>query len=163
MIAPEVKQSINDSVLCWLATVNARGEPNVSPKEMFTCHRERILIANIASPGSVANIAANPLVCVSFIDIFRQKGFKVRGEARVVRPADGDFDDKLQILHTLGSQEFPVKSIIEVTVRATEPIIAPSYWLFPGTTEEAQIAQSMSSYRVRPGLPGSDVAQGAGS
>ena len=47
------------SVLCWLATVDDHGMPNVSPKEIFCCHGEReLLIANIASPQSVRNIKA---------------------------------------------------------------------------------------------------------
>jgi predicted pyridoxine 5'-phosphate oxidase superfamily flavin-nucleotide-binding protein len=37
MITDDVKKYIDQSVLCWLATSNAQNEPNVSPKEMFTC------------------------------------------------------------------------------------------------------------------------------
>ena len=78
MLSPEIISSSRKSVLCWLATADAKGQPNVSPKEIFTFYgAEFLLIANIASPSSVRNIAANPLVCVSFIDIFVQKGFKV--------------------------------------------------------------------------------------
>jgi len=46
-------------VLGWLATVNANGEPNVSPKEIWKFDGvDRLLIANIASPTSASN---NPL------------------------------------------------------------------------------------------------------
>ena len=63
MLNQDTINSINDSVLCWLATANENGEPNVSPKEMFIADgTERILIANIASPNSVRNIDANPSV-----------------------------------------------------------------------------------------------------
>lgn len=150
MLDAAIKQSIEASVLCWLATANAKGEPNVSPKELWVAHGDtRVLIANIASPNSVANIRENPKVCVSFVDIFRQKGFKLRGTARIVESASKQFPALLRELHMLGGEDFPVKSIIEVTVTATEPIIAPSYWLFPETTEQSQIEQAMNTYGVR--------------
>jgi predicted pyridoxine 5'-phosphate oxidase superfamily flavin-nucleotide-binding protein len=78
----EIIQSINESVLCWLATAPAAGVPNCSPKEAFTFRGEsELVIANIASPESVRNIQANPNVCVSFVNVFKQKGFKLSGTA----------------------------------------------------------------------------------
>jgi len=151
MLDESIRKSISECVLCWLATVNAKGEPNVSPKEMFVAHSDdSLLIANIASPASVANIRENPAVCVSFIDIFTQKGFKLRGRASIVEASDERFDSMLQAFHQLGGEGFPVKSIIEVAVETSEPIIAPSYWLFPDTAEQDQVDQAMASYGVRP-------------
>jgi predicted pyridoxine 5'-phosphate oxidase superfamily flavin-nucleotide-binding protein len=41
------------SVLCWLATADESGQPNVSPKEVFAVADDKhIVVANIASPGS---------------------------------------------------------------------------------------------------------------
>ncbi|MEM6264941.1 MAG: pyridoxamine 5'-phosphate oxidase family protein [Bacteroidota bacterium] len=52
--------SINRSVLCWLATASKEKIPNVSPKEIFTHFGgEKIIIANIASPQTVRNIHEN--------------------------------------------------------------------------------------------------------
>ena len=36
MLHEDVKQSIKESVLCWLATTDENGVPNCSPKEVFT-------------------------------------------------------------------------------------------------------------------------------
>ncbi|HEX9869830.1 MAG TPA: pyridoxamine 5'-phosphate oxidase family protein, partial [Candidatus Tectomicrobia bacterium] len=67
-------------MLCWLATVSERGVPNVTPKEIFTHHGDdHIVIADIASSHSVRNVRAHPQVCVSFVDVFRQRGFKITG------------------------------------------------------------------------------------
>ncbi len=151
MLDPGIKQSVDESVLCWLATANAEGEPNVSPKEMFVSYGdEMLLIANIASPKSVANIKTNPSVCVSFIDVFKQKGFKLIGRAKIIERTEKDFKSMLEALHKLGGEAFPVNSIIAVAIERSEPIIAPSYWLFPETTEQDQIDQAMKSYGVRP-------------
>jgi predicted pyridoxine 5'-phosphate oxidase superfamily flavin-nucleotide-binding protein len=62
-------------VLLWLATSNNLGEPNVSPKQLFLFKgRNKLIIANIASPKSLMNILENPNVCVTGIDIWKQKG-----------------------------------------------------------------------------------------
>ncbi|MEW8562476.1 MAG: pyridoxamine 5'-phosphate oxidase family protein [Candidatus Thiodiazotropha sp.] len=151
MLDENIKKSIEASVLCWLATVTSAGIPNVSPKEMFIHYGDdAVLIANIASPKSVANIKDNPSVCVSFIDVFKQKGFKLTGKATIVESTDADFESMLNELHKLGGENFPVRSIIKVIVEEAEPIIAPSYWLFPETTEQSQIEQAMETYGVCP-------------
>ena len=52
-----IKESIDRSVLCWLATVSIDGMPNVSPKEIFNHYKEdKVIVANIASPQTVKNI-----------------------------------------------------------------------------------------------------------
>jgi len=80
-----IRTDIENSVLCWLATVDAAGVPNVSPKEIFDSYNDdRIVIADIASSNSVRNIRAHPAVCVSFIDVFRQRGFKIVGTATII-------------------------------------------------------------------------------
>ena len=151
MLNTEVIKSINESVLCWLATANDKGEPNVSPKEMFISNgSNNILIANIASPTSILNINVNPSVCVSFIDIFKQKGFKVRGIAKVIEKNHNDFYEKEAILHSLGGEEFTIKNIIEISVSDVSPIIAPSYFFFPDTTESSQKIKAFDSYGVIP-------------
>ncbi|MDJ0806676.1 MAG: pyridoxamine 5'-phosphate oxidase family protein, partial [Gammaproteobacteria bacterium] len=143
--------SINDSILCWLATANTQDEPNVSPKEMFVAYRDKnLLIADIASINSTANIKENPCVCVSLIEITKQKGFKRKGAAEVVESSDKHFESLLGELHNLGGEAFPVRNIIKITKEAAEPIIAPSYWLFADMTEQSQANQAMESYGVRP-------------
>ncbi len=149
LITGDVVRSIESSVLCWLATVTEDGSPNVSPKEAFLHDGHgRILIAHIASPGSVRNIENNPQVCVSFIDVFTQKGHKVRGCARVLREGDTEFSAHIARLKTLVGNAFPILTVIEVTPSAVEEIIAPSYHMMSGTTAEVMIAQSLATYRV---------------
>jgi len=151
MIGNEVKEYINKSVLCWLATSDKDNIPNVSPKEIFTYQDDTtLLIAHLASPTSVRNIKANPQVCVSFIDIFVQKGYKLNGTAKVIDKGDMSFELKVKPLTDLFTDKFPIKSIIEITVTKVETIKAPSYYLYPETTEESQIENVMTTYKVRP-------------
>ena len=147
MISNEVKNCIEKSVLCWLATVNNQFEPNVSPKEIFTFKDDTtILIAHIASPNSIDNIKEHPNVCVSFIDIFVQKGFKIKGVATLVDKENEHFQSDLKLLTDLFSDKFPINIIIEIKVTKVEKIQAPSYFLFPETTEQSQIEGALKTY-----------------
>jgi uncharacterized protein len=151
MLSTQVTELASRSVLCWLATVDTTGQPNVSPKEIFAVFdNQHLVIANIASPASARNIAVKPLVCVSFIDVFVQKGFKVTGVARNVARSDPEFALWEEPLVLKAGPRFRIHSVFVVNATACEPILAPSYRLYPEeTTEELQVASAMRTYGVR--------------
>lgn len=146
----KVRAAAARSVLCWLATADAAGQPNVTPKEVFAVSDdEHLVIANIVSPGSAANVAANPKVCVSFVDVFVQKGFKVVGVAWDVAPADPSFARWVAPLRELTGDRFPIRSVFVVRATEVEAIVAPSYVLYPGeTTEASQERAALRAYGV---------------
>ncbi|MBK6636318.1 MAG: pyridoxamine 5'-phosphate oxidase family protein [Rhodocyclaceae bacterium] len=149
LLTDDVLDYIQRSVLCWLATADADGVPNVSPKEVFCAFgRDRVLVAHIASPGSVRNILANPNVCLSFVEVFVQKGYKLRGVAEIVTPTAQRYAEWLAPLTQITQGAFPIPGIIAITVTAVEPIMAPSYRLIPGTTEASQVASALNTYGV---------------
>lgn len=154
MLDTSVQQAMKASVLFWLATCDAAGQPNVSPKEVVVAlDAEHLLIAHIASPRSVRNLADNPKVCVSFVDVFTQKGHKVVGTASVIAPSDPRFAQMEPLLLAKTHGKFPIQALILVKVQASEPIVAPSYQLFPDTTEAMQVASAMRTYGVMPSTP----------
>ncbi|MBV7417461.1 pyridoxamine 5'-phosphate oxidase family protein [Comamonas sp. CMM03] len=152
LLTSEVHAAAKASVLCWLATVDADGQPNVSPKEIWTLVDDRhVVVAHIASPVSVRNVQANPRACLSFVDVFAQKGFKLQGAGRVLFPQDADFERWAAPLYPLLGPRFPLHAVLLMDVNAVQPIVAPSYHLFPATTTEAgQIAGAMQRYGVQP-------------
>ena len=139
------------SVLCWLATADESGQPNVSPKEVFAVADDKhIVVANIASPGSAKNIHINAKVCLSFIDVFAQKGFKVFGVASDVTPEAAEYFRWVEPLRMMAGNRFPIHSVFVVRATAVEPIIAPSYRLYPSeTTEASQVQAALRTYGVR--------------
>ena len=147
---PEVRDDAQRSVLCRLATVDAAGQPNVTAKEPFAVTDDaHLVIANIASPGSAANVAANPRVCVSFVDVCVQKGFKVVGIASDVAPSDPVFARWAAPLRAISGERFPIRSVFVVRATAVKAIVAPSYWLFPAeTTELSQERAALRAYGV---------------
>jgi uncharacterized protein len=153
MLDDAVLASMRKSILCWLATVDADGCPNVTPKEIFCAYgRNTFLIANIASPGSARNITAHASVCVSFVDPFVQKGFKLKGSARLVQAAEDGFSTFADPLAQMAGPRFPFASLFVVAVVSVEPIVAPSYRLCPQTSEAAQVESAMKAYGVRPAI-----------
>ncbi|HPW85179.1 MAG TPA: pyridoxamine 5'-phosphate oxidase family protein [Rhodoferax sp.] len=152
MLSPEVISYAQRSVLAWLATVDGNGCPNVSPKEVFAVFDNRcFVIANIASPTSVANLAVNGLACLSFVDVFVQKGFKVKGHADVVPRDHANYAQWVLPLEEMTQGKFPIHSVIVLYPSAVEPIVAPSYRLYPSeTTEQSQTLSALRAYGVAP-------------
>ena len=152
LLTPDITQAVERSVLCWLATVSPDGQPNVSPKEIWAVFdAAHIVVANIASPTSVRNVATCEKVCVSFVDVFVQKGFKVLGRARNLTPRDAAFAAWVEPLARKAGPRFPIHSVIVVEASAIEPLVAPSYRLYPGeTTAHNQVVAAHRAYGVGP-------------
>lgn len=145
----EIKDCISRSVLCWLATSSTENVPNVSPKEIFNHFgKDKIIVANIASPQTVKNIKQNENVCVSFIDILIQKGFQLKGTAKIIEKTDSDFLEMEKILTEMTGGNFPFVTITEITIEHAKPIIAPKYILYPKTTEKEQIESAKKLYGI---------------
>lgn len=146
-----IREAARRSVLCWLATVDADGQPNVSPKEVWAIADEQhVVVAHIASPVSARNIAQQPQVCLSFVDVFVQKGFKLKGAAHEVRSDDPGFDHWAVPLLAMVGKRFTIRSVLVVRVTSVVPIVAPSYRLYPDeTTEASQLISAMRTYGVQ--------------
>lgn len=146
-----IKVDLQNSVLCWLASIDDDGTPSVTPKEIFTSYGgEHIVIAVIASSHSVSNVIARPKVCVSFIDVFRQKGFKLTGHATILAPSDADFDSFSVDLRRMAGDDFPIRNVIAVKIDRVSQIWAPSYKLFPERSESERMQSAYETYGVRP-------------
>lgn len=142
---------IEESVLCWLATVDADFHPSVSPKELWTTRGDNeLLIADIASANSVKNIQIHPKVCVSFVEIFKQKGMKFYGRACVIPRTEPEFAHLGQSLLELAGERFTIRNLICVSIERFSPIVAPSYMLFPDMEEQRMIDDAHQLYGVQP-------------
>lgn len=128
-----------------------RDGPSVSPKEIFACFGEdRIIIANIASPNSAKNIRDEPRVCVSFLDVFSQKGWQLYGDAVLLRAGDDGFEDRKAILQNMAGDAFRVATLWDVALTMAKEIIAPSYRFNPDVKETDMREAAMRTYCVQP-------------
>lgn len=150
MLTPDAIEVFEKSVLCWLATADKNGDPSVSPKEIFIVRSaDELLIADIASPRSVRNIANRSEVCVAAIDIFEQRGYQVFGTAHVIDSDAEDFGLVAAPLCEVAGPQFPVRSVIRVSVERLVQILAPSIWMFPNVPVEDRRRGTMKAYGVR--------------
>lgn len=151
MLDQNDKTIIDASVLCWLATSDSAGVPNVSPKEMWYIRKDvQIVIANVASPGSARNVKSNPKVCVAFLDIFRQKGLQLKGDAVLLTSKDAQYQDYAGPLNDMSGGRYPFNSVFLVDISQKKNILAPSYILYPDeSTEQSRIEDAVNSYKVR--------------
>ncbi len=148
---PEIRAAARQAVLCWLATTDAEGTPNVSPKEVFVpVSASTVAIADIASGGTVRNLAANPRACLSFVDVFAQKGYKLVGTAFVHAPGSAGYRDLAPQLLAMAGDRFRIRNIIALRVERTALIRAPSYVFVPDVTERDMREQAYRTYGVRP-------------
>lgn len=156
MLTQEIQAAIKKMVLCWLATVDEQGYPNVSPKEMFLVTGEQeITIAHVASPQSIHNIQQNQQVCVSLVDVFVQKGYKIKGKASILPKTAPHYAHYLEVFQEAYGTAFPITAFITIQVQIVAPIVAPSYAFFPDqTTATTQIKGALETYQVRALLKG---------
>ncbi len=137
------------SVLCWLATVDETGAPNLSPKEVFGLVDGRLVIANIASPQSSRNLRSKPHACVSPLDIFEQKGVRVTGLGAVHSADDVEMASARALLDAQTGGRFPFSEIFVIEVGDVQPFSAPSWHLYPEADPSERRAGALRSYGVQ--------------
>jgi predicted pyridoxine 5'-phosphate oxidase superfamily flavin-nucleotide-binding protein len=92
ILTPDMKRVVAEQKLGFVATVNADGTPNLSPKgTMQVLDDEHIVFADIRSPGTMANLGARPAMEINFVDPFSRKGYRFKGSARVVAKGTPEF------------------------------------------------------------------------
>lgn len=145
-----VDDTCRHAVLCWLATIDGEGQPSVSPKEIWRHDEDSFVIADIASSGSVRAIRENPRVCVSLIDVFRERGHKLLGAAEIIEGGTPRFEELVPPLREKAGPDFPIRNVIEVRLERTTPILAPSWRFFPERDANEHMRRSQETYGVRP-------------
>lgn len=122
--------------LGFVATSDAEGNPNVSPKGSFIVHDEAtISFAEMRSPDTLANIAVRPQIEVNFVDILTRRGVLIQGEASYI-PRDDARYPSLRPLYTnrWPELEHMFSGFVVIKVTACKPLATPSYDM--GVTSE---------------------------
>jgi uncharacterized protein len=141
----QMQRVVREQRLGFVATVTPDGRPSLSPKGTTRLFDdERLFFADIASPGTVANLRVNPHVEVNVVDPIRRKGFRFKGTA-AVHTGGETYDRGLQLLRDQGStaNRDRVHSIVVIEVTDAEELISPAY--DDGANEQA-ISDSWLDY-----------------
>lgn len=137
MLTENAKSMIADWPLGFVATADAAGTPNLSPKGTFRVLDDRTIgFADIRSPNTMRNIQARSQVAVNFFDILTRKATTISGTARTVARDTSDYASLVgQFASTWGDAfEAMFNSIVVIDVDVCRDIDSPAY--DAGATED---------------------------
>lgn len=125
-----------DEGLGFVATVNADGTPNLSPKGTLAAWDDQHLVfADIASPNTSANLERNPAVEVNVVDTLIRRGYRFAGTA-VVHRGGTVFEEGVQFYEDRGTVQARdrIRAVVVIAITKARQLRSPAYTL--GTTEE---------------------------
>ncbi|MBI3435839.1 MAG: pyridoxamine 5'-phosphate oxidase family protein [Proteobacteria bacterium] len=141
---------IRRAILCFAATINADGTPNLSPKASLTARGDMLFFANISSPRTVANLRRNPAIAINVVDIFSRRGYRFNGKASVVGPGSPDYDAIAQWVWGINGRDYPVHDVVRVAVAEALSLHSPAYEFGVGVTEAGLREAFLAKYGVQP-------------
>jgi predicted pyridoxine 5'-phosphate oxidase superfamily flavin-nucleotide-binding protein len=121
--------------LGFVATVCPDGTPNLSPKGTTAVwDDDHLVFADIHSPGTVANLRANPSIEINVVDQLVRKGYRLKGTA-TVHTEGVLFERGVAFYEARGTERARerIRSIVIVAVERALPVTSPAYDL--GATE----------------------------
>jgi predicted pyridoxine 5'-phosphate oxidase superfamily flavin-nucleotide-binding protein len=119
-LSEEAKKIIAATQPAFVATASKNGKPNVSPKGSFkVVDDQHVAFAEIASPGTIANIRENPQVEVMVFSPDTWGGCRIRGRAEIIESGDLVESFKAQF----APMKMKVRSVVKIAVE--EVLIMP--------------------------------------
>jgi predicted pyridoxine 5'-phosphate oxidase superfamily flavin-nucleotide-binding protein len=132
-LTDEMKRVVTEQSLGFVATVRPDGTPALSPKGTTRVWGDgQLVFLHVHSPGTVANLRANPAVEVNVVDPIVRKGWRFAGRARVY--TTGPVFDEVVSWYGRPPTATPAKAVVLVDVDRAEELVSPAY--DDGTTED---------------------------
>ena len=127
ILTEDMKRVVAEQKLGFVATVNEDGTPNLSPKgTMLVLDDDHIVFADIRSPVTLANVARAPAMEINFVDPFSRKGYRFKGNARVVPRGSPEF---VQLLARYPASLLAARyrAFVILRVHTSSPLVSPAY------------------------------------
>ena len=85
MIPSEVKSMFGNHQLCWMATADASGVPNIAPmKQVWWIDEKSLVVGDMFMKVTAANIQANGRMALAAFDEAGERSWKLTGTATYV-------------------------------------------------------------------------------
>ena len=147
ILTSHMQEVIAGQRLIFAATVCPDGTPNLSPKgTALVWDDDHILFTDLASPGTMGNLAVNPSIELNVVDVFLRKGYRFKGKAAV--HGDGAvYDAVLERMRggpaSLQRLADRVRAVALIRVESAAELVSPGYW---GGATEDETRQEWQSY-----------------
>lgn len=136
-LTPTMQRIVNEQKLGFVATVNADGSPNLSPKATFVVvDDEHLAFGDLRSPNTTRNLADRAGIEVNFVDPFVRKGFRARGQAVYHAKDTPEFAALVAKFDAWGSLTEALRGIVNIHIQRATLVSSPAY---DGGADEAQI------------------------
>src|SRR5271155_4621338 len=123
-LTDDMQRVVEEQQLGFVATVCPDGSPNLSPKgTLAVWDDDHLIFADICSPGTIANLAANPATEINVVDPLVRKGYRFKGTAHVFGEGP-DYDAGLAFYTRRGSTSAK-PHIVLVKVEHAAELISP--------------------------------------
>ena len=145
-----MKRAVEDQRLAFVATVDVDGTPNLSPKGTITVlDDDHLMFADLAWPGTIANLRRHPGIEVNVVDVVARKGFRCKGRAAVY--GGGERFEELLAVYASGPRAVErarerIHHIVVIELERCLPLVSPAY--DSGVTE-AEISYRWEGYFTR--------------
>jgi predicted pyridoxine 5'-phosphate oxidase superfamily flavin-nucleotide-binding protein len=131
--------------LCFAATVNVDGSPNLSPKGTIRVwDAQRLFFLDIASPGTVTNLQRDDRIVVNVVEQLSRRGYRFTGRATLHRD-DPIYTDALRGVIAGQGATYPVQHVVLIAVERVETLYSPGY---AHVADEAAMRESWKARRA---------------
>ncbi|HLN14499.1 MAG TPA: pyridoxamine 5'-phosphate oxidase family protein [bacterium] len=138
ILTAEMRRVVGEQRLGFAATVCPDGTPNLSPKGTTRVwDDDHLVFANICSPGTVANLRANPAIEINVVDAAVRKGYRFKGTATVLTagPLYERIMEAYRTEYGLEPEFYRrIDGVVLIAVERAAPLISPAY--DAGATED---------------------------
>lgn len=142
-ITNDMRLIVEDAIVSFVGTITPDGWPCISPKGSVRIYDDaHIAFMDIASPQTIENLRHDPRVEITSIDVFRRRGYRLRGEATILQPGHPVFEWLARWLLALNGPGYPANQAVLVEVSRIRPVLSPAYvW---GNANEDDLVASYS-------------------
>ena len=147
ILTDEMKLALAEQRLIFAATVCPDGTPNLSPKgTIMVWDDDHILFTDLASPGTMRNLAHNPSIEINTLDVFARKGYRFKGTVAVHAGDELEKAVKERMRHgpsNVTGLADSVRAVVLIRVEQALPLVSPGYW---GGATEADMRRNWEDY-----------------
>ena len=145
-LSDDMKRLVREQRLAFVASVGADGTPSLSPKATTLVYDdEHLAYLDIASPGTRANIARNPVVEVNVVDHILRRGYRFKGVARLLTEG-AEFDRAIGLFAAHSALIGRSKGVVLIRIERAAALLSPAY---AAGRSAAELAHEFSDYYAR--------------